>query len=170
MQAGLALSAPAIVLSVILGWPFRVTIVMMGGLVVVYTTLGGIKAVTWADVQQMMVILVVAGAGAGGRDLRLPRDVSFFDAVNIAGAAGKLNAVDLHFDWDNQYNLWSGLIGGMFLALAYFGCDQSQVQRYLTGKSIGQSRLSLLVQCRGQDSGAVLHFVPGRDGVRVLRL
>ena len=74
----------------------------------------------------------------------MPSDVSFLDAVRIAGAAGKLNAVDLHFDWNNRYNLWSGLIGGMFLALAYFGCDQSQVQRYLTGKSIEQSRLSLL--------------------------
>src|SRR5271154_4376550 len=144
LQAGLALSAPAIVLSVILHWPFRVTVLIMGGLVVAYTTLGGIKAVTWADVQQMMVILVSLALALAIAVWRLPSDVSFFDAVRIAGAAGKLNAVDLHFDWNNQYNLWSGLIGGMFLALAYFGCDQSQVQRYLTGKSIEQSRLSLL--------------------------
>ncbi len=144
LQCGLALSAPAIVLSVILGWPFRVTIVIMGGLVVAYTTLGGIKAVTWADVQQMMVILVSLGLALAVAIWRLPSDVSFFDAVRIAGAAGKLNAVDLHFDWNNQYNLWSGLIGGMFLALAYFGCDQSQVQRYLTGKSIEQSSAEML--------------------------
>src|SRR5580692_8221963 len=144
LQAGLALAAPAIVLSVILGWPFRATILIMGGLVVAYTTLGGIKAVTWADVQQMMVILVSLALALAVAVWHLPSDVSFFDAVRIAGAAGKLNVVDLHFDWNNQYNLWSGLIGGMFLALAYFGCDQSQVQRYLTGKSIGQSRLSLL--------------------------
>jgi SSS family transporter len=150
LQCGLALSAPAIVLSVILGWPFRVTIVIMGGLVVAYTTLGGIKAVTWADVQQMMVILVSLGLALAVAIWRLPSDVSFFDAVRIAGAAGKLNAVDLHFNWSNQYNLWSGLIGGMFLALAYFGCDQSQVQRYLTGKSIEQSRLSLLFNAVGK--------------------
>src|SRR5580704_9895251 len=74
----------------------------------------------------------------------LPANVSWGNAISLAGAAGRLNAVNLHFDWDDRYNLWSGLIGGMFLALAYFGCDQSQVQRYLTGKSIAQSRLSLL--------------------------
>jgi SSS family transporter len=144
LQAGLALSAPAIVLSVILGWPFRLTILLMGSLVVLYTTMGGIKAITWADVQQMIVILVSLVLSLVIAVSLLPRDVSFLDAVRIAGAAGRLNAVDLSFDWDNRYNLWSGLIGGMFLALAYFGCDQSQVQRYLTGKSIGQSRLSLL--------------------------
>src|SRR2546425_2071293 len=75
----------------------------------------------------------------------LPHDVSFFDALKIAGAAGKLNAVTTSFDWNDRYNIWSGLIGGMFLALAYFGTDQSQVQRYLTGRSIGQSRLGLLL-------------------------
>src|SRR5260370_1666256 len=74
----------------------------------------------------------------------LPAGVSFTDAVYLAGAVGRLNAVDLKFDWNNRYNLWSGLIGGGFLALSYFGCDQSQVQRYLTGKSIAQSKLSLL--------------------------
>jgi Na+/proline symporter len=117
---------------------------LMGSLVVLYTTMGGIKAITWADVQQMIVILVSLVLSLVIAVSLLPRDVSCLDAVRIAGAAGRLNAVDLSFDWDNRYNLWSGLIGGMFLALAYFGCDQSQVQRYLTGKSIGQSRLSLL--------------------------
>ena len=144
LAAGIALSAPGIVLSVVLGWPFRATTIVMGGLVVLYTTLGGIKAVTWADVQQMVVIfaaLILALAIAIGL---LPRDVSFGDALTVAGAAGRLNAVDLHFDPNSRYNVWSGLVGGMFLALAYFGTDQSQVQRYLTGKSIGQSRLSLL--------------------------
>ncbi len=144
LQAGLALSAPAIVLSVILGWPFRATILLMGSLVVLYTTMGGIKAITWADVQQMIVILVSLVLSLVIAVSLLPHDVSFMDAVRIAGAAGRLNAVDLSFDWDNRYNVWSGLIGGAFLALAYFGCDQSQVQRYLTGKSIAQSRLSLL--------------------------
>ena len=133
-----------------LDWPFRLTILIMGGLVVCYTTLGGIKAVTWADVQQMMAILAALALALAIAVFRLPHDVSFLDAVKIAGAAGKLNVVDLHFDWNNQYNLWSGLIGGMFLALAYFGCDQSQVQRYLTGKSIEQSRLSLLFNAVGK--------------------
>ena len=145
LGAGLALSAPAIVLSVVLGWPFRVTIMIMGGLVVLYTTTGGIKAVTWADVQQMAVILLALLAAFVVAITMLPADVSFFDAVKLAGAAGKLNAVTTTFDWNDRYNIWSGLIGGMFLALAYFGTDQSQVQRYLTGKSIGQSRLGLLL-------------------------
>ena len=145
LGAGLALSAPAIVLSVVLDWPFRVTILIMGGLVVLYTTTGGIKAVTWADVQQMAVILLALVAAFVIAISMLPADVSFFDAVKLAGAAGKLNAVTTTFDWNDRYNIWSGLIGGMFLALAYFGTDQSQVQRYLTGKSIGQSRLGLLL-------------------------
>jgi len=145
LGAGLALSAPAIVLSVVLGWPFRVTILIMGGLVVLYTTLGGIKAVTWADVQQMTVILLALVMSFAVAISMLPSDISFHDALKLAGAAGKLNAVTTTFDWNDRYNIWSGLIGGMFLALAYFGTDQSQVQRYLTGKSIGQSRLGLLL-------------------------
>ncbi|HWZ33154.1 MAG TPA: sodium:solute symporter [Bryobacteraceae bacterium] len=144
LGSGVALAAPAIVLSVILGWPFRVTTIVMGALVILYTTTGGIKAVTWADVQQMAVItaslilaLVIAIA-------MLPADISFLDAVRIAGAAGRLNVVTPHFDLNDRYTLWTGLIGATFLFLAYFGTDQSQVQRFLTGRSIGQSRLSLL--------------------------
>ncbi|HVT95649.1 MAG TPA: sodium:solute symporter [Bryobacteraceae bacterium] len=144
LGAGLSLYAPAIVLSVILGWSDHLTTVIMGGLVVIYTTMGGIKAVTWADVQQMMLILFALVVALVMAVHLLPPDISFFDAVHLAGAAGRLNAVNLNFDWSDRYNLWSGLIGGSFLALAYFGCDQSQVQRYLTGKSIAQSRLSLL--------------------------
>jgi SSS family transporter len=144
LAAGLSLYAPSVVLSVILGWPDRWTTVLMGVLIVIYTSIGGNKAVIWADVQQMMLIscgLVLALFMAVHL---MPADVSWSQAVSLAGAAGRLNAVTTHFDWDDRYNLWSGLIGGMFLALAYFGCDQSQVQRYLTGKSIAQSRLGLL--------------------------
>ncbi|HEY6390218.1 MAG TPA: sodium:solute symporter [Bryobacteraceae bacterium] len=144
LAAGLSLYAPAVVLSVILGWPDRLTTVLMGGLVVTYTSLGGIKAVTWADVQQMTLILCGLVMAFVMAIYLLPGHVSFGNAVSLAGAAGKLNAVNFHFEWNDRYNVWSGLIGGMFLALAYFGCDQSQVQRYLTGKSIAQSRLSLL--------------------------
>ena len=143
-QSGVALAAPAIVLSVVLGWPFKLTAIAMGGLVVLYTASGGIKSVTWADVQQMMVIMGTLIVALIVAIHLLPPDVSFFDAVRIAGAAGRLNAVDTHFDWNNRYNIWSGLIASTFLFLSYFGTDQSQVQRYLTGKSIGQSRLSLL--------------------------
>lgn len=145
LGAGLALSAPAIVLSVVLGWPFRVTILIMGGLVILYTTLGGIKAVTWADVLQMAMIMLALVIAFGVAIWMLPPDISFLNALKLAGAAGKLNAVTTTFDWNDRYNIWSGLIGGMFLALAYFGTDQSQVQRYLTGKSIGQSRLGLIL-------------------------
>ena len=144
LAAGLSLYAPAVVLSIILGWSDRWTTVVMGLLVITYTSLGGIKAVTWADVQQMTLILCGLVIALFMAIHLLPSDVSFSDAVSLAGAAGKLNAVTFHFDWDDRYNVWSGVVGGMFLALAYFGCDQSQVQRYLTGKSIAQSRLSLI--------------------------
>src|SRR5690242_16100362 len=144
LAAGLSLYAPAVVLSVILGWPDRLTTVMMGALVVTYTSVGGIKAVTWADVQQMMLILCGLVMSCGMAIYLLPSHISFANAVSLAGAAGRLNAVNLHFDWNDRYNVWSGVIGGMFLMLAYFGCDQSQVQRYLTVTSVGQSRLSLI--------------------------
>ena len=141
LAAGLSLYAPAVVLSVILGWPDRWTTMLMGLLIVIYTSIGGNKAVMWADVQQMMLISCALVLALFMAIHLMPADVSWAKAISLAGAAGRLNAVTTHFDWDDRYNLWSGLIGGMFLALAYFGCDQSQVQRYLTGKSIAQSRL-----------------------------
>ena len=144
LAAGLSLYAPSLVLSVILGWPDRATTVLMGVLVVAYTALGGNKAVTWADVQQMLLISCALVLALFMAVHLMPANISWANAISLAGAAGRLNAVNLHFNWDDRYNLWSGVIGGMFLALAYFGCDQSQVQRYLTGKSIAQSRLGLL--------------------------
>ncbi|HWC98362.1 MAG TPA: sodium:solute symporter [Candidatus Sulfopaludibacter sp.] len=144
LSAGLTIYAPALVLSVILGWPERLTTSLMGVIVITYTVVGGIKAVTWSDVQQMFVIFVGLIASLVTVIVLLPHSVSFGDAVFLAGAAGRLNAVTTHFDWNDRFNMWSGLIGGTFLFLSYFGCDQSQVQRYLTGKSIAQSRLSLL--------------------------
>ncbi len=144
LGAGLALSAPAIVLSVVMEMPYQTTVLIMGGLVMLYTTMGGIKAITWADVQQMTVIMASLVLALWMAISLLPNDISFTDALNLAGAAGRLNPVTTDVDWADRYNIWSGLIGGTFLALAYFGTDQSQVQRYLTGKSIGQSRLGLL--------------------------
>jgi Na+/proline symporter len=144
LAAGLSLYAPSVVLSVILHWPDRLTTVVMGLLIITYTSMGGIKAVTWSDVTQMMLIFCALILSMFMAIHLMPSSVSFPQAVRLAGAIGKLNAVNFHFDLNDRYNVWSGLIGGMFLALAYFGCDQSQVQRYLTGKSIAQSRLSLI--------------------------
>jgi Na+/proline symporter len=144
LAAGIGLYAPAVALSVVLGWQDRWTTVLIGGLVVLYTTTGGIKALTWADVQQMTMIFIALLSSLFIALHSLPGSVSVPDAFRLAGALGRMRIVDPHLDWSNRYNLWSGLIGGGFLALAYFGCDQSQVQRYLTGKSIAQSRLSLL--------------------------
>jgi Na+/proline symporter len=144
LAVGVALYAPAVVLTVILGWPDQLTTTIMGVLVLCYTVAGGIQAVTWTDFQQMLVMFVGLFVALFMAVWMLPGDVSLGDAVALAGAAGRLNPVVLSFDWNDRYNLWSGLFGGMFLALAYFGTDQSQVQRYLTGKSIAQSRLSLL--------------------------
>ena len=144
LGVGLALYAPALVMSVIFGWPDQLTTLLIGVLVILYTVTGGIPAVTWTDVVQMSIIFFGLVLSLVLVLRMLPHSVSVLDAVYLAGAVGKLNAVDTHFDWNNRYNLWSGLLGGSFLALSYFGCDQSQVQRYLTGKSIAQSKLSLL--------------------------
>jgi SSS family transporter len=144
LSAGLTIYAPALVLSVILGWPETATTVGVGATVVTYTMVGGIKAVTWSDVQQMIIILAGLVLALITVFVLLPDSVGFRDAVYLAGAAGRLNAVTTNFDWNDRFNIWSGLFGGTFLFLSYFGCDQSQVQRYLTGKSIAQSRLSLL--------------------------
>ena len=144
LGVGLALYAPAVVLSVIMGWPEWLTILTMGALVIAYTVAGGIKAVMWTDAQQMMVMFAGIVAAFLAAVWGLPSEVSFGDAIYLAGISGKLRAIDFDFDWQNRYTLWSGLIGGTFLALSYFGCDQSQVQRYLTGKSMAHMRLSLL--------------------------
>ena len=144
LSVGITLYAPAIVMSVIFGWNDRITTLVIGIICVIYTTKGGIPAVTWTDVVQMTVIFAGLILGLFTVVSLLPADLGFGGAVYLAGAVGKLNAVDLKLDWNNRYNLWSGLVGGTFLALGYFGCDQSQVQRYLTGKSVAQSRLSLL--------------------------
>ena len=144
LSAGVTIYAPAVVLSIILGWPEQLTTIVMGATVISYTMVGGIKAVTWSDVQQMGVIFVGLILSLITVFVLLPSSVSIGDAVYLAGAAGRLNAVTTRFDWHDQFNLWSGLLGATFLFLSYFGCDQSQVQRYLTGKSIAQSRLSLL--------------------------
>ncbi len=144
LAAGIGLYAPAVALAGVLGWSDRLITVLIGLLVVIYTASGGIKALTWADVQQMSMIFIALVVSLIVAIHALPPRISFGNALHLAAAAGRLKIVDLHWDLSDRYNLWSGLIGGCFLALAYFGADQSQVQRYLTGRSIAQSRLSLL--------------------------
>jgi Na+/proline symporter len=144
LAAGMTIYAPSIVLSVILGWDVRITSAIIGGLVIMYTAGGGVKAVNWTDFQQMLVIMAGMVLAFVMTIMLLPEDISFPDALTVAGGMGRLNAVDFSFDLTSRYNFWSGLIGGTFVALAYFGTDQSQVQRYLTGRSVTQSRLGLL--------------------------
>lgn len=142
LAVGVALSAPALVLTVIMGWPAEWTTLLMGLTVAGYTIAGGIAAVTWTDFVQMLVMTLGLVAALATALWLSPVDLA--GALQVAGAAGRLNPAVWPFDLNDRYNVWSGLIGGMFLALAYFGCDQSQVQRYLTGKSIAQVKISLL--------------------------
>jgi Na+/proline symporter len=144
LAVGVTLYAPAVVLTVILGWPDWLTTAIMGGLAISYTTSGGAKAIAWSDFQQMVVMTLGLAAAAVSAVLLLPDHVSLTGAWHVAAAAGRLNVVTTTFDWNDRYNLWSGLIGGAFLALAYFGTDQSQVQRYLSGESLRDSRRGLL--------------------------
>lgn len=144
LSTGVSLYAPSLILSVIMGWDIRVVIFIIGGAVMLYASTGGARAVDNTNFLQFLIIM-------GGMVVAfltivrlLPADVSFLEAAHVAGKLGRLNAVDFSFDVKNQYNFWSGLVGGCFLALAYFGTDQSQVQRYLTGESVAQSRLGLL--------------------------
>jgi solute:Na+ symporter, SSS family len=144
LSAGITLFAPSLVLSTILNWPVGVTTVMIGTLVIIYVTSGGTKAVSLTQRQQMTVIMsgmIMAGILAYSM---LPSNVSFRDTVDIAGTLGKLNLVNVNFDLSDRYNIWSGLIAGTFLFLSYFGTDQSQVARYLGGRSVTESRLGLM--------------------------
>ncbi|MCB0569510.1 MAG: sodium:solute symporter [Phaeodactylibacter sp.] len=144
LAAGLTIYAPAIILSTILGWSLNWTILFIGLMVVVYTVAGGTKAVSMTQKQQMVIILSGMFIAAIILVYKLPGHISFGDAVGVAGKMGKLNVVDFNFDLSNRYNFWSGMLGGVFLFLSYFGTDQSQVSRYLGGKSLAESRLGLL--------------------------
>ena len=144
LAAGITIYAPSLIMSTILGWPLYYTNVIIGALVILYTVSGGTQAVSQTQKYQMMVMIGgMAVAGIMVFQL-LPKEVNFSSAMHIAGNMGKLNLVDFSFDFENRYNIWSGIIGGLFLALSYFGTDQSQVQRYLTGTSVRESRLGLL--------------------------
>ena len=144
LASGITLYAPAIILSAILGWPLEPTIMAMGALVILYTVTGGSKAVSQTQKQQMVVMLGGMVVAAIVIVWRLPEHVSLGRAVDVAGALGRMNVVSFDLDFQDRYNFWSGLTGGLFLSLSYFGTDQSQVGRYLTGRSVTESRLGLL--------------------------
>jgi len=145
LSTGITIYAPSIILSTILNINTTYTTICIGGIVVAYTVYGGTKAVSYTQMLQMTIIfcgLFVAGILVVQL---LPGGVGFSKAISIAGKMGRTNAIDFKFDWNNPYTVWSGLIGGFFLQLSYFGTDQSQVGRYLTGASVSESRLGLLM-------------------------
>ncbi|MGI9107848.1 MAG: sodium:solute symporter [Pyrinomonadaceae bacterium] len=145
LGVGVVIAAPSVILSIVLGWSETVTVFAMGLTTTLYTMIGGVQAVTWTDVKQMVVIFFGLFVCLFIIITKFPAEVSLGDALHLAGATGKLTTVDTTFDLKQTYTLWSGLIGGLFLMLAYFGCDQSQVQRFLTAKSVGEGRTSLLM-------------------------
>jgi Na+/proline symporter len=145
MSCGVIIAAPAVILSIVLGWNLTLTILGIGLPTVLYTMIGGVQAVTWTDVKQMAVIVLGIGAAVTVLIVQLPDHVSVGEALHIAGTTGRMQALDFSWDPDRTYTFWSGLIGGLFLMLSYFGCDQSQVQRYLTAKSVDEGRQSLMM-------------------------
>jgi Na+/proline symporter len=145
LSCGVIVSAPAVILSVVLGWSFELTVLAIGVPTIVYTMLGGVQAVTWTDVKQMVLILAGLAAVIYVIVGRIPGEISFTNALSVAGSIGHLETFDFSTDLNSTYTFWSGLIGGFFLMLSYFGCDQSQVQRFLTAKSESEGRTSLLM-------------------------
>jgi len=144
LAAGFTILAPALILSVLLGWDIQVTVISIGLLVVLYTAMGGSDAVNKTHFLQMVIISIGMVTAFIVIVRALPADISWLDATHIAGKMGKMNVLTFDFDWRDRYNFWTGLIGGTFLALSYFGTDQSQVSRYISGKSVAQSRIGLL--------------------------
>lgn len=145
LSTGITISAPSIILSTILGWDLYWTNILTGALVTLYCMYGGSKTISYTQMQQMAVVMI--GMFLAGYMVvhLLPEKIGFTDTLQIAGKMGKLNVIDWKFDLNNRYNVWSGLIGGFFLQLSYFGTDQSQVGRYLSGESVGESRIGLLM-------------------------
>lgn len=141
LSTGISIYAPSIILSSLLGWNIFLTNVVMGGLLIIYTVSGGAKAVAYT--QQLQLVIIFIGMFLAGYMIvhLLPENIGFAEALKVSGASGKLNVITSgtkngSFDWNDRYNIWSGVIGGFFLALSYFGTDQSQVGRYLTAKTV----------------------------------
>lgn len=144
LSTGITIYAPAIILSAMLGWPLEPTIVVMGTVVILYTIVGGARTVSYTQEQQMIIMLGGMVVAAVVIVWRLPEHVGFEGALDVAGAMGRMRVVNFEFDLEDRYNFWSGITGGLFLQLSYFGTDQSQVGRYLGGKSVTEGRLGLL--------------------------
>ncbi|WP_299216856.1 sodium:solute symporter [uncultured Aquimarina sp.] len=144
LGAGITIFAPAIILSAVLGWDLTTLNIVIGILVIIYTVSGGTKAVSVTQKQQMAIIFTGMFIAFFLIISYLPDDVTFTKALDIAGASGKMKVLDFSFDLSNRYTVWTGILGGTFLMLSYFGTDQSQVQRYLSGKSVKESQLGLL--------------------------
>ena len=145
LSAGVIVAAPAVILSIVLGWSLPLTIFAIGIPTTIYTMLGGVQAVAWADVKQMVIILVGVTAAVIALMTGLPADIGVEPTLHVAGAVGRLQAIDFTFDLNETYTFWSGMLGGLFLSLGYFGCDQSQVQRYLSADSVRGAKNSLLM-------------------------
>jgi len=145
LAAGITIYAPAIILSVVLGWNLKILILLIGFVVIFYTLIGGTRAVNVTQKQQMFIIFFGMISAFVFIINSFPADVGFVKALTIAGATGKLDVIDFSLDLNNRYTFWSGITGGLFLALSYFGTDQSQVQRYLSGKSLKESQLGLIM-------------------------
>lgn len=151
LSTGISILAPSLVLHSMLGWDILITNLVMGGLLMIYTTTGGAKAVGYTQQLQFVIIYIAMFLAAWWAIKMLPDGVTFTDALHIGGKSGKLNVItsgineEGNFDWKDRFNIWSGIIGGLFLALSYFGTDQSQVGRYLTARTEGESKLGLLM-------------------------
>ncbi len=145
LATGVTISAPALVLSIVLGLNLTFTVLLIAIPTAIYTMFGGVQAVAWTDVKQMGLIVTAVVIAVGMLIAGLPHEVGFAQALHLAGVTNRLQAIDFTFDPNQTYTFWSGMIGGLFLMLAYFGCDQSQVQRYLTAKSVAEGRHSLMM-------------------------
>ncbi|OFW29509.1 MAG: sodium:solute symporter [Acidobacteria bacterium RIFCSPLOWO2_02_FULL_65_29] len=142
---GVVIAAPAVVISAMLGWGIPMTVALLSVPMVFYTAFGGVQAVAWTDVKQMVLIVFGVVAAVVVLFVALPEGFGLRQVLALAGSTGRLEALDFRFDVRETYTFWSGMIGGLFLMLSYFGCDQSQVQRYLTAKSVDEARRSLLM-------------------------
>jgi len=150
LSTGISIYAPSLILSSLLGWNIYWTNMIMGGLLIIYTVSGGARAV--AHTQKLQLIIIITGMIIAGYMVvhLMPAGIGFHEALNIGGKSGKMNVITSGittngFDWKDKYNIWSGIIGGFFLALSYFGTDQSQVGRYLTAKDNRESKIGLLM-------------------------
>jgi SSS family transporter len=161
LSCGVIVAAPAVILSIVLGWNLTLTVLAIGLPTALYTMFGGVQAVTWTDVKQMVVIIAGVLAAVVVLVIGLPGNVGVGQALHVAGSTGRLKALDFSWNLNETYTFWSGIIGGLFLMLSYFGCDQSQVQRYLTARSIDEGRSSLMMSAYAKIPLQVLILLTG---------